>query len=82
MDIATEYSKAQAAYAAAAEAMEKARTNGDRLSADPAKKAATDKAFADAEAAAATAYEAVDDLEKIAKRRAEREAAKKAAAGG
>lgn len=80
MDIQAEYTKAKAAYATAAEAMEKARTNGDRLSNDPAKRAAAEKAFADAEAAAATAYEAVDDLEKIAKRRAEREAAKKAAA--
>jgi hypothetical protein len=80
MDIQAEHKKAKAAYTAAAEAMEKARTNGDRLSLDPAKRAAAEKAFADTEAAAAAAYEQVDDLEKIAKRRAERDAARANAA--
>lgn len=77
MDIQAEYTKAKAAYTTAAEAMEKARTNGDRLSADPSKRAAAEQAFRDAEHAAAAAYEQVDDLEKIAKRRAERDAARK-----
>lgn len=80
MDIQAEYKKAQNAYEDAAKKMEEARMNPDRLSLDPGRKAQADAAFRKARDAAQAAYEEVDDLEKVARRQAERAAAKAAAA--
>ena len=78
IDIVAEYERAKAEYSAAAEALEQARTNGQRLSSDPKISTRAEAEFRAAREAAARAYEAVDELEKIAKRRMEREKARSA----